>query len=171
MSPPFLISALGGDEWPASRRCWLTPGEKTPGTCWMGGWLDAVEKRKIMHCRGLNPGRPVRSPSLYRLSYPDSSYSKANTNLSGRKRGNTHSFYIRRNFCFKFESGPGYSTAYRLLWFLLEFHYSSLKQSPITQSVLWLGRRIPVRFPGKEEVFIFTTAYRPVLRFTQPPVL
>jgi hypothetical protein len=43
----------------------------------MGGWvglrvgLDAVEKRRILHCRGSNSGRPARSPSLYRLSYPN----------------------------------------------------------------------------------------------------
>jgi hypothetical protein len=34
--------------------------------------LDAVENRKILHCREANPGHPARSPSLYRLSYPDS---------------------------------------------------------------------------------------------------
>jgi hypothetical protein len=49
------------------------------GTRWrwvIGGWvglrvdLDAVEKGKFLHCRESNPGR---SPSLYPLSYPDSS--------------------------------------------------------------------------------------------------
>jgi hypothetical protein len=35
--------------------------------------LNAVEQRKILHCRISNPGRPARSQSLYRLSYPDSS--------------------------------------------------------------------------------------------------
>jgi hypothetical protein len=34
--------------------------------------LDAVEKVKILHCRESNPGCPARSPSLYRLSYPNS---------------------------------------------------------------------------------------------------
>jgi hypothetical protein len=34
--------------------------------------LDAVEKRKILQCRESNPGHPACSPSLYRLSYPDS---------------------------------------------------------------------------------------------------
>jgi hypothetical protein len=29
-------------------------------------------KRKILHSREWNPGRPARSPSLYWLSYPDS---------------------------------------------------------------------------------------------------
>jgi hypothetical protein len=31
-----------------------------------------VEKRKILHCRQSNAGRPARSPSLYRLSYSHS---------------------------------------------------------------------------------------------------
>jgi hypothetical protein len=41
-----------------------------------GGWagprasLEAVEKRKILHCRESNPGAPACSQSLYRLSYP-----------------------------------------------------------------------------------------------------
>jgi hypothetical protein len=51
----------------------LYPGERARGTLWIGGWvgskagLDAVEKRKILSCRESNPGRPVCSPSLYRL--------------------------------------------------------------------------------------------------------
>jgi hypothetical protein len=53
------------------------PADLPPGTHWIRGWvgpsLDAVEKRKILHCRESNTGRPDRSPSLYRLSYPDSS--------------------------------------------------------------------------------------------------
>jgi hypothetical protein len=49
-----------------------------PRTHWIGGWVgpgayaDAVEKRRILHCRESNWGRPVRSPLLYRLNYPDS---------------------------------------------------------------------------------------------------
>jgi hypothetical protein len=49
-----------------------------PGTRWIGGWvgpragLDVVDKRKIFHCQEWNPGCSARSPSLYRLSYPDS---------------------------------------------------------------------------------------------------
>jgi hypothetical protein len=44
--------------------------------------LDDVEKRKIVHCRESNPGRPARSPSLYRLSYPHTLFVKSNS-LSG----------------------------------------------------------------------------------------
>jgi hypothetical protein len=57
----------------------LYPGERTPGTHWTGGWvdpragLDAEAKRKILClCRGSNPSRPVRSHTLYWLSYPGS---------------------------------------------------------------------------------------------------
>jgi hypothetical protein len=52
------------------------PRERAPGTHWIGGWvgpsvgLDAVDKIKFLHCRESIPGLP--SPSLYRLSYPDS---------------------------------------------------------------------------------------------------
>jgi hypothetical protein len=71
--------ALDGDEWSASCSGCFTPGERAPVTHWLGGWvgptagLDAVELRKISClCRESNPGRPARSPSLYRLSYPGS---------------------------------------------------------------------------------------------------
>jgi hypothetical protein len=45
---------------------------------WVGGWvgpgvsLDAEEKRKILHCQELNPGRTACSPSLYQLSCSNS---------------------------------------------------------------------------------------------------
>jgi hypothetical protein len=55
----------------------FTPGERTPGTHFTGGWaglragLDAEARRKILcFCRGSNPGRPVHSQTLYWLSYP-----------------------------------------------------------------------------------------------------
>jgi hypothetical protein len=34
----FLTSALVGGEWSASRPGRFTPGEKAPGTHWIGGW-------------------------------------------------------------------------------------------------------------------------------------
>jgi len=46
-------STVHGGEWSASRRYRCTPAERTPGTHWIGGWvdtggsLDAVAKRKI----------------------------------------------------------------------------------------------------------------------------
>jgi hypothetical protein len=50
----------------------FSPGERTPGTHCTGGWvvpragLDTEIRRKILClCRGLNPGRPVRSQTLY----------------------------------------------------------------------------------------------------------
>jgi hypothetical protein len=54
----FLTSALAG-EWLASRLCLSTPGERAPGTHWIGGWvgprtgLDDVEKRKFLTFPGL----------------------------------------------------------------------------------------------------------------------
>jgi hypothetical protein len=77
IAQPFLTSALDGDKWPVLRPGRFTPGKAAPSTHWIGDWvgprvsLDAVEKRKILHCRESNPGRPPRSPSLDRLSYPD----------------------------------------------------------------------------------------------------
>jgi hypothetical protein len=54
----------------------FTPGERIPGTHWIGGWvgpragLDAGARRKIVClCRGSNLDRPVRSQTLYCLSY------------------------------------------------------------------------------------------------------
>jgi hypothetical protein len=35
----FLTSALAGGEWSASRLYLFTPGERTPGNHWMGGWV------------------------------------------------------------------------------------------------------------------------------------
>jgi hypothetical protein len=60
----------------------FTPGERTPGTHWTGGWvgpragLDKEVKGKILcPCRGSNPDRPVVQSvvkTLYWLSYPAS---------------------------------------------------------------------------------------------------
>jgi len=60
----FLLSALDGGEWSASR-C----GRYTPGSLWIRAWvgtrsgLDAMVKRKKnpCPCRESNPGRPARS--------------------------------------------------------------------------------------------------------------
>jgi hypothetical protein len=77
----FLISALVGREWSASRPDRFTPGGKVPGTHWIGDWvslrtgLNYVEKRKFLTLPGLELrplSRPARSQSLYRLSYPGS---------------------------------------------------------------------------------------------------
>jgi hypothetical protein len=76
----FLTSALEGGEWSASRpgRA-LSPAERALGTHCIGGWvgpragLDAETRRKIFClCLESKPGRPVRSQTLYWLSYPSS---------------------------------------------------------------------------------------------------
>jgi hypothetical protein len=93
--PLHAMQALGGEEvWLllihdlGTRWGWVvsvtpqprfTPGERTPGTHWTGGWmgpragLDTEARGKfICPCRGSNPGRPARSQTLYWLSYPGS---------------------------------------------------------------------------------------------------
>jgi hypothetical protein len=81
IAPAFLSSALDGVEWSASQSCCFTPRENAPGDHWVRGWvslrvgLDNVEKRKVLHCRESIPASPAHSPSLYQLSYPDSSVS------------------------------------------------------------------------------------------------
>jgi hypothetical protein len=81
----FLTSALVGGEWSASRPGSFIPGERAPGTHWIGGWvnprdgLDDLEKRKFLTLPGLKLrplGRPARSHSLYRLRYPVNYISK-----------------------------------------------------------------------------------------------
>jgi hypothetical protein len=75
----FLTSALVGGKWSASRPGRFTPGERTPETYWIGGWvdpsagLDDEEKRKLLILPGLELitlGRPTSSQWLYRLHYP-----------------------------------------------------------------------------------------------------
>jgi hypothetical protein len=77
----FLTSIQAGDEWSASHSGRFTPGERSPSTHWIEGWvapragLDDVEERKFFTLPGfeLRPlGRPVRKKSLYRLRYPGS---------------------------------------------------------------------------------------------------
>jgi hypothetical protein len=78
IAPQLLTWALDGGEWSASRPCRLTPPKRVPDSHWIEGWvvpragLDVVEKRKNLHCWDSKPGRRSRSPSLDRVSYPDS---------------------------------------------------------------------------------------------------
>jgi hypothetical protein len=64
----FLTSALDGGEWSGSRPCCFTPGERAPGTHWIGGWvdpragLDDVEKRKFLTYRDSNSDPSVVQP-------------------------------------------------------------------------------------------------------------
>jgi hypothetical protein len=76
----FLPRLVEG-EWSISRPGRFTPGERAPGTHWIGGWvdpragLDDVKKRKFLTLPRLEPpplGRPARSQSLNRLCYPGS---------------------------------------------------------------------------------------------------
>jgi hypothetical protein len=67
----FVTSTLIGVEWSASRPCRFILGERTPGTHFIGGWVDPrvgvddVEKRKFLTLPALEL-RPIwRSASRY----------------------------------------------------------------------------------------------------------
>jgi hypothetical protein len=42
ITPPFLISALDGGDWPDSHHCSSNPGGGAPGTHWIGGWVGPI---------------------------------------------------------------------------------------------------------------------------------
>jgi hypothetical protein len=75
IDPHFLDLGTSPGEWSTSRPGRFTPGERAPGTHWIGGWVDLragvdVEKRKFLTLPGLELrplGRAARSQSLYRL--------------------------------------------------------------------------------------------------------
>jgi hypothetical protein len=66
----FMIPALVGDEWSASRPCRFTPGERAPVTHWIGGsvdpgvGMDEMEKRKFL-IPILGQTNPVHAPPSY----------------------------------------------------------------------------------------------------------
>jgi hypothetical protein len=83
MAPPFLTSALGGDEWSASRSYRFTLGETDPHKtiARQSGWaskagLDGMEKRGVSWvCSESNPDSSASrliAWSLYQLSFPGS---------------------------------------------------------------------------------------------------
>jgi hypothetical protein len=89
---PLLILNLGtrlGWVVIITPRLRFTPGKGLSGTHWTGCWvgpragLDAEARRKIL-CRGLNPGRLVRSQPLYWLSYPCSCRAAICNDFRGR---------------------------------------------------------------------------------------
>jgi hypothetical protein len=73
----LLTSARVGGEWSALHPCRVNPGETTPGTHWIAGWLDPrallnnTENLKFLTLSGLvRPlSRAARTKSLYRLYY------------------------------------------------------------------------------------------------------
>jgi hypothetical protein len=65
---PFLTSIPIGGDRSASRPCCFTPGDRAPGSHWIGGWvgpgagMDAMENKNITcSCQELNLGHPARS--------------------------------------------------------------------------------------------------------------
>jgi hypothetical protein len=86
MAPPFLTLVVDGAEGSAPRPDRFTSAETALRAHWTRGWvgtranLDAMEKKNISRpSRKSNPGCPVRNSSLYRVSYPGSSFTD-NTN-------------------------------------------------------------------------------------------
>jgi hypothetical protein len=72
----FLMSALVGGKWLASRACRFTPGERASGTHWIGGWVDSsvndVDNRQFLTSPGLEMRplvRPARSQSTDYAKY------------------------------------------------------------------------------------------------------
>jgi hypothetical protein len=67
MASPFLNSTLDGGDLSVSRTYRCTAGERAPDAQWTGGrmdpiaGLDAMEKRKILHCLESNPDRQAHS--------------------------------------------------------------------------------------------------------------
>jgi acyl dehydratase len=63
----FLTLALAAGEWSVSFTAPFTPGERAPGTHWIGGWvdlragLDNMEKRKFLTLPGLELQLPQSS--------------------------------------------------------------------------------------------------------------
>jgi hypothetical protein len=75
----YLTSALDGCEWSTSRPGRALPPRKEPpvpiGQEGPRAGLDAGARRKTLClCQGSNPGRPVRTQTLYWLSYPGSGF-------------------------------------------------------------------------------------------------
>jgi hypothetical protein len=73
-APPFLILALDGDEWSASRPRRFTPGERAPVPLdrRLGGRQSQSGRCGVQEiscpCHESNPGLPARSPSLSQLT-------------------------------------------------------------------------------------------------------
>jgi hypothetical protein len=83
----FFISALVVGELSASSPGRFAPRERAPGAHCIGSWVnsragvDDVERRQILPVWRLelrSLGRPARSQSLYRLSYPGTRFQQIN---------------------------------------------------------------------------------------------
>jgi hypothetical protein len=64
IAPPFLTSALGGGEWPASRPFRFNAGERFSVTHWIGGWVGPTvwtQWRRKNSCTDRNRTRAVQA--------------------------------------------------------------------------------------------------------------
>jgi hypothetical protein len=70
----FLTSTQAEGEWSASRPCRFTPGEKAPGTHWIGVWVDSraclddVKKKKFLTYQGSTSNTSVVQPVASRYT-------------------------------------------------------------------------------------------------------
>jgi hypothetical protein len=133
---------------PAAR---FTPGERTPGTHWTGGWvgprasLDAETRRKILcPCRGSNLDRPARSQTLYRLSYRGSQF------LGMQDLNNTRPWITLPTLLFtaKYESWHTKTTAVN----------NSMMQFLQKLTVAWVIKKMPTFYETTKCIAVLTTS-------------
>jgi hypothetical protein len=79
IAPPFLTLALAGGQWSVWYTGHFTSRDKSPSYSLCRSLVGpknrsghCEEEKDLCPCQKLNPGRPVCSPSLYWLSYPNS---------------------------------------------------------------------------------------------------
>jgi hypothetical protein len=70
IAPPLLTSVLEGGDWSASGSCRFIPGNHRLYGLQNRSGHYAEEKNLVLP--GIEPSRPARSPSAYRLIYSDS---------------------------------------------------------------------------------------------------
>jgi hypothetical protein len=70
VAPTFLISAIDGNEWSATRPGIFISGERDPNTNWIGGWVGPIaslKKKKILPLPEIKPRpsspKPVAVPT------------------------------------------------------------------------------------------------------------
>jgi hypothetical protein len=88
IAPTIHCQTRDGVDWSYSHPGRFTPGERSPGTHCIGGWvgptagLDAVENRKTLPLPGINPGRqPVAISTNEHKNQLVSDYASSNTTI------------------------------------------------------------------------------------------
>jgi hypothetical protein len=130
----------GEGEWSASRPGpRFNPGERTPGTHCKGGWvgpragLDTEARGKMLSplpgIEPRSPGRPARSQTLYRLSYPGSqmNYYYHKYNVS----------WLDSIPVFKWLNGHCTEAIFNNLFLILR---TAVSTAPEPQPIVWTGQ-------------------------------